>query len=456
MISRRHLLRGAAACALLPTLAPGRAAAAGDPFMKLDATAQAALVSSGEASAAELVAASVSRIEALNPALNAVVTTSYEQALAVATSGPPAGPFQGVPYLIKDLVDQAGVRTTRGSKLFANAIAEAHSPSVKAQLGLGLISLGKSNTPEFGFLPTTESVLLGPCRNPWNPEHTAGGSSGGAAAAVASGMTPIASASDGGGSIRIPASCCGLFGLKTSRGRTIANAPPAFAQISVQNIVSRSVRDSATALVGIQAQSDLPVTPLVTGPSDRKLRIALSTRSMLGTAPDPEVAAAIEATAALCESLGHTVEEAQPDFDGPLFADAFLTVWANGAKGLVETATRLSGQDPRDSGLLEPFTLGLADWFDAKPEGHLAASQAVFAQVTQAYATFHERFDVALTPVLGAPPPKIGAMAPTIPFETLEPLLLDYVGYTPMANATGAPAMSVPLTWSAAGLPIGS
>lgn len=458
MLSRRAFLNSSAAavaCAGLPMAAKAKTAA--DPFMKLDATAQAALVATKQATSLELVNAAITRIEKLNPAINAVVTPSFEQARGIAQNGAPSGPFQGVPYLIKDLADQKGVRTTYGSKLFAENIAREHSVSTEAQLSMGLVSLGKSNTPEFGFLPTTESLLLGPSRTPWNTEHSSGGSSGGAAAAVAAGMVPVASASDGGGSIRIPASCCGVFGLKTSRGRTISQSPPGFELIAVRNVVSRSIRDSATVLHGIQATNDLPTVPLLKGPSGKKLRVALNTTDLRGAQPHPDVKAAIEATAKLCEDLGHDVEEARVEIDGDAFADAFLTVWANGAKGVAETAKQLlGGKDPRTLGVLEPFTLGLVDWFESRPADQLEKALAVFDDVTRVFAAHHQKYDVSLTPVLNAPPPKIGYLAPDLPYDTVLERMLSYVGYTPIANATGEPAMSVPLGWSSEGLPIGS
>ena len=457
MLDRRAFLKTTAAgAALAATLPQAPAYAAADPFMKLDATAQAALVRKGEASAAELIDAAIARIEALNPALNAVVAKAYDQAKEIAEAGAPDGPFQGVPFLIKDLSDQENVRTSFGSKFFAGNIAKQSSTTTASQLALGLISLGKSNTPEFGFLPTTESLQLGPCRNPWNTAHSSGGSSGGAAAAVASGMVPIASASDGGGSIRIPASCCGLLGLKTSRGRTIDD-DRYFSLISVRHLVSRSVRDTATFLHGVQAKNDLPPVPLLTGHSGRKLKIAFSLQNALGAAPDPDVAAAIEATAKLCESLGHEVEEARIDYDGEAFVESFLTFWASGAKRITTQATELSGgKNLRDAGVFEPFTWGLVDFFDAQPKEKLEQARAHFAELAAKTKAHHARFDATLTPVLASPPPKIGALAPTVPFQELRKKALDYVSYTPLANATGEPAISVPLGWSSDGLPIGS
>ena len=460
MLSRRNFLKASVATAAVTAL-PNitKSLAATDPFMKLDATAQADLVRKGEVTAGELVEAAISRIERLNPTINALVTPSFDQARDIAKNGATKGPFQGVPYMIKDLVDQDGVRTTKGSKLFESYVAKRNSADTQAQLNLGLISLGKSNTPEFGLLATTEALALGPCRNPWNTEHSSGGSSGGAAAAVASGMIPMANASDGGGSIRIPASSCGLFGLKTSRGRTpVDPRPGSAADIGVIHVVSRSVRDSAIALHGTQLEGPgLPHIPMMTGQQGKKLKIALSTVSFNGTQPQPDVQASIEATARLCEELGHHVEEARLEIDGEEFIDAFLTVWAHGAKGITMLATKLAGgKHPKETGLLEPWTMGLADWFDARPADQVEKAVAVFERTTAQSKAFREQFDVALTPVLTSPAVKIGEQAPTVAFDTLYERTLKYVGYTPLANATGEPAMSVPLGWSKDGLPIGS
>jgi amidase len=219
-LTRRALLARAAtagvAVALAPVIAPQRAFAARDPFWRMDATAQADLVRRGEVSPLELVEAAIERIERLDPVLNAVVAPLFDQARDMARGALPEGPFRGVPYLIKDLNDLAGAPTSNGSRLFADYVAAQSEPYVARTLAAGVIPVGKSNTPEFGLIATTESLQLGPCRNPWNTEFTPGGSSGGAAAAVAAGMVPFAHATDGGGSIRIPASCCGLFGLKPS------------------------------------------------------------------------------------------------------------------------------------------------------------------------------------------------------------------------------------------------
>lgn len=465
-ITRRALLArsiaAAAATALVPTgLIHGASRAhaagrtAGGDLWQLDATAQAGLVRSGEVSALELVDASIARIEAIDGPINAVSTRLFERARDAARGRLPEGPFRGVPFLIKDLNDLAGAPTSSGSRLFADQIATADSGYVARTLTTGLVPVGKSNTPEFGLLGTTESLQLGVCRNPWDTDHTPGGSSGGAGAAVAAGLVPFAHATDGGGSIRIPASCCGLFGLKPSRGRLAPSEAEGPIDIGVQHCVSRSVRDSAALFAGAEYRgSDAALPPVghVTSPGQRRLRIAFATRSYTGAAPHPEVEVAAQRAAALCAELGHEVEEAAPVVDGAAFIDAFMTVWSSWPAAVIEIA-KGRGLDPAD--VLEPWTLSLAELFASKPEGALADAALHFERMGRVYDAFFDRYDLILTPTLSAPPVAIGHQAPTVPFDVLYDRVLDWVAYTPIHNAAGTAAMSVPLAWSAAGLPIG-
>lgn len=453
MLTRRAVLaRSIAAATTLATAPVLRTfAAPTDDFWRLDATAQAELVRRGEASALELVDAAIGRIERIDPEINAVVLELFERARAQARR-PAEGPFAGVPFLIKDLDDLAGTRTSMGSRLFEGYVAEGNGPYVDAALATGLIPVGKSNTPEFGLIGTTESLALGACRNPWNTDHTPGGSSGGAGAAVAAGLVPFAHATDGGGSIRIPASCNGLFGLKPSRGRP-GMAPTRDAQITVQFCVSRSVRDSANLFAATErAGGTHPLVGRVAGPADRRLRIAFSTRSYTGAAPHPDVEAAAHRAAKLCAELGHEVVDAAPAIEGEPFVDSFLTVWSALAAGVLGAA-RERELDP--SAVLEPWTLGLAAHHASLPLGAEERAIEHFAALQRAYEAFFDRYDVVLTPTLAAPPVRIGEQAPTLPYEELEARVFDWVAYTPIHNATGSPAMSVPLGISADGLPIG-
>lgn len=299
-----------------------------------DATETAAAIRTGAVSALEVVDAAIARAEALDPKLNFLVTDDYERARARARAPLGDGAFAGVPFLIKDLDDFAGLPTRLGTRATAGAAAASRqAPLIDGMLATGLNPIGKSATPEHGFLPTTEPLAFGPTRNPWDPSRSAGGSSGGAASATAAHVVPFAHASDGGGSIRIPASCCGLFGLKTSRDRTLATDPGHFPMpLSVQLCVSRSVRDTATLLAAVEAKnSGLPPVGLIGGPSSRRLRIGMVLDSVSGQAPDRDVAAAIEGVAVLLGELGHHVEPTA--WPAPIvgMSDAFLLTWSQGA-----------------------------------------------------------------------------------------------------------------------------
>lgn len=422
---------------------------------EMDGVAQAGLVRDKKLSPLELVEAAIKRVEQVNPEINAVVTDFFAEARQKAKAPLPDGPFAGVPSFIKDLNDYKGARRTSGSRLFADYISPETEPLMKAQEEAGFIWLGKTNTPEFGLISTTESLLLGPCRNPWNPEHSVGGSSGGAAAAVASGIVPIAHASDGGGSIRIPASCCGVFGLKPSRGRmpVVQEMPGA---IGVEHCVSRSVRDSAVLFAATERNDDAaPLKPvgLVERPPMRPLKIAFSTLSYLGDKPSDDVEIAMQDVAKLCANLGHEMIEVESPYAGEELLDAFITVWSSGPAQLVQLA-QSKGLKPED--VLEPWTLGLAEMFLNKPAGAMEEALQYFQKASSQLHQFFAGYDAWLTPVLASAPPKLGEQGPNVPFDMLFQRVTDYVAYTPIHNVAGTPAMSVPLSWSNDGLPIGS
>lgn len=464
-MKRREFLLGSSTLALT-AMSMRTSQAMTDEFVSYDGMGQAALVRTGQVSSLELVEAAIRRIEKINPILNAVVHKLYDKGRAAAQAPLPDGPFQGVPYLIKDLSELDGAPLTFGSKLFQNNIANMDNGSVERAKQAGLVIIGKTNTPEFGFISTTESQLLGAARNPYSTAHHTGGSSGGAAAAVAAGLVPFAHASDGGGSIRIPASVNGLVGLKPSRGRLFIKQPtPGDVDIVVRLAVSRSVRDTAQILNASEnkgSDAPLPPTGFVDGPSKKRLKIAFSTRTVTGTEPAPDVAAATRKAAALCADLGHDVDTLTQDIVGPEFLFHFLNIWAAGAHLVVENARLIGLMQGRWVGpqkMLEPWTLGLADMFEknrAKDPDVMKKAVAYSAQVEAAYTAFFEDYDVLLTPVLSRPPLLFGTQDSAKSFDELYDSVLDYVPYTPQYNVAGNPAISLPLFTSTEGLPIGS
>ncbi len=443
---------------------PSTAPDSDSDLARLDATAQADLLRAGDLSARDLAEAGIRRIEAVNPAINAVVTTDYDRAVdrgsALDTAGDYSAPFAGVPYLIKDLTDYIGLRTTSGSRLRLDHISTEQPAMVDALAAAGLNTLGKSNTPEYGLLATTESLALGPCRNPWNLEHSSGGSSGGSAAAVAAGLVPFAWASDGGGSIRIPASACGVFGLKPSRGRMLDERDDiATEDIGVRHTVSRTVRDSAklfSLTEGSGGKSPLIPVGHVKGPSDLRLKIAFTTQNLHGEQPEADVEACQEDVAALCENLGHEIVPVDHPLQGKGFLDAFIMLWASGTVGVTEMVEDETGKHASESDLIEPWTWGLADFFRAQSPDALENAIAKLTSARNTMETFMADYDVWLTPVLNSTAPKLGEQAPTVAFDTLLERTLSYVTYTPLQNAAGLPAMSVPLGFGTTGLPIGS
>ena len=434
----------------------------------LDAVAQAELVRTKEVTPAELVEAAIERIERVNPQLNAVVTTLYEQARRAAAGTLPSGPFTGVPFLLKDLVAEcAGVRFTEGSAFVADRYTPAEDSELVRRLKrAGLVIVGKTNTPEFGILPTTEPRLFGPTRNPWARERTAGGSSGGSAAAVAAGLVPMAHGNDGGGSIRIPASCCGVFGLKPTRGRNPLGPGygDLFSGLVAEHALTRSVRDSAV-LLDATAGPDLgdpypappPARPFSeeVGAPPGRLRVALSTVAATGVPVHPDCAAAAREAAALCAELGHDVIEASPDIDGAEVSQAFITLWSAGVAWTIDDWARRTGQTPAPD-RFEPLTWGLYEMGGRRSAATYLLALQDLQRIAREVARFFTTCDVWLTPTLAEPPVPLGSFDPT-PENPLQGLFraAEFVPFTPICNATGQPAMSVPLAWNAAGLPIG-
>lgn len=457
-------------------------------YDRYDAVGLAELISTDQVRCEEVIEAAIQVIERLNPAVNAVIRPRFEAARREAAE-PVAGPLSGVPFLIKDLAFESDAPVAFGSVFFRDYVSDRTSALIERFRNAGLISLGRTNTPEFGLLPTTEPVLHGPTRNPWNPAHSSGGSSGGAAAAVAAGMVPMAHASDGGGSIRIPASACGAFGLKPTRGRTPQRPLSGPDGLPVSLCVSRSVRDSAQlldavhgAVPGDRWHAPAPAASFAEAARrhPRRLRIAYSIHDFRGQRVDPDVAEAVLSTARLCEELGHEVIEDRPAVDGDQMAAAFLLLWAAVPAGvfqliLEEADTRMVGRalrrlgdyramrliarlDSRKSGkpAFEPFTWALARRASATRSGELAMAYAKLQAITYEVADFMEHFDLFLSPVLGSPPVALGDLDQDRDLDELVEQLVDYVAFTPLANFSGFPAMSVPLHWNPAGLPVGS
>jgi amidase len=439
-----------------------------DDLAFLDATAQAGLVRRGEVSPVELVDAAIERIERLNPTINAVVTPMYEQARAAATGELPDGPFTGVPFLLKDLLAcYRGVPMTAGSAFLRDFVPDHDSRLVARLRRAGLIILGKTNTPEFGLLPTCEPRLFGPSRNPWDTERTTGGSSGGSAAAVAAGLVPMAHGNDGGGSLRIPASCCGLFGLKPTRARNPLG--PDFGDVMsglvVEHALTRSVRDSA-ALLDATAGPDVgdpycappPARPFLheVGADPGRLRIAFTVGALTGTPVHPDCVAAVRDAAALCAGLGHDVVEAAPAVDAESVSQAFTTLFLAGHAALVDGLARVTGRHPTPD-QFEPPTWAMLEF--GRQIGASTYLLAVHAlqRAARDVARFFFDHDVWLTPTLGEPPVPLGTFDPA-PENPLQGLIRvsAFMPFTPICNATGQPAMSVPLFWSADGLPIGT
>ena len=457
-------------------------------FDRFDGLGLAQLVRGKEVAPSELCEEAIRRIEQVNPKVNAVILPMYDIARESVHKSLPDGPFTGVPFLLKDMVEEyAGVILTNGSKACRNYIPTQDSEIVQRFKKSGVVILGKTNLPEFGVMGITEPELYGPTRNPWNTVHTPGGSSGGSAAAVASGMVPLASGNDGGGSIRIPASCCGLFGLKPTRGRNPLG--PKVGQIwqgaVVSHVITRSVRDSAAMLDATQG-SDAGAPYVIPAPErpylqeiDRdpvSLKIAYTSVSPIGTKVHPECVKAVEESARFLEQLGHKVEEAQPEVDGKAIANSYITLCLGEVAADIEEMGNILGRKVRTSDVEAlTWTLGLLG---------RTLSACDFAKATRewgvagrAMGRFHQIYDLYMTPTVAYPPMKVGELQPK-PYERLLMKAVNALGlgvifkmsglidqmaeanlsrtpFTQLANLTGQPAMSVPLHWTADRLPVG-
>ena len=442
-----------------------------EDYAAFDATGLAAAIRKGSISASDVLEAAIARAEAANPSLNAVAHRLYDAARAGAAT-PASGPFAGVPWAVKDLGHPvSGAPLTNGSRSFRDAVSSEDAELVRRFRTAGLSIFATSTSPEFGLTVTTESSLYGPTRNPWDLDRSAGGSSGGAAALVAAGVLPAAHATDGGGSIRIPASCCGLFGLKPSRGRTPIGQgrTESWNGLTVSHAVTRSVRDSAALLdctagrepgsrydpphpfdVGFLASLEQPPAKLL----GRTPRVAVMHVPFSGVPVHPECRAAVDAAAKLCGELGLEVKEARPAVDGQALGRAMMAVVSAHTAAAIDAREAELGRRLR-SDELETATHELVEAGRDLKATDLIAADLAFMTAAEAVGRFQECCDLILSPTLAAPPARLGELSLDQPAGAYAAAVGAYSPFTAVYNQTGAPAMSVPLHWSADGLPVG-
>ncbi len=458
-----------------------------DEYRAHDALGLAALVRKGEVTPEELLETAIRRVEQVNPSLNAVIHKLYEMGRQAAQQAPRDAPFAGVPFLVKDLgMEVAGAPMLTGCKGYQGYVSERDSFAVAKMKRAGLVIFGKTNTSEFGITPFVEPELFGPTRNPWNTAHTSGGSSGGSSAAVASGMVPLATGNDGGGSIRIPASCCGLFGLKPSRGRVSwsALAGEMWNGAAVENCLSRSVRDSAAYLDVIQGTApgdpyeiQAPQRPylqeVTTSPG--RLQIGFTAMHTLGMPVDPACQAALQKAVELLRAEGHSVEEVNLPYLKEDLTEAFLVIIAGEIAGALSVLGRWLGRKVRPSDV-EASTYALSLLGKSFTAGDYAFAKQKWGEITHRISGFYEKYDLLLTPTLALRPIRIGELQPGAAERrlmtvvntfglggavraTINQLAEDiyrYMPWTAFANLTGQPSMSVPMHWTAEeNLPVG-
>ncbi len=436
-------------------------------LIEYDALGLAACVADGDISVAELLEATLARVAEVNPRINALVTPMYEEARRVVADGVSPGPLAGVPFLLKDLrALYAGVATTSGSRFFRDYVPDHDSELVARYKRAGLVIFGKTNTPEFGCCPSTEGALFGATRNPWNTDHSAGGSSGGAAAAVASRILPAAHASDGGGSIRIPASCCGVFGFKPTRGLNPAGPDhgEAWNGLSAEHAVTISVRDSA-ALLDVScgpAPGDPYWGPPIEGTflaaSQRppgRLRVAVQRHALTGAPVHADCIAAVDDAVELLTGLGHVVEEAVPDYDVARIGAAYPLLIAANVQAAIDQRAEETGIEPSAEFIERVIHVLGAMGHDRNAVDLVRAIWAMHA-TGRRVAPFFEQYDVLLSPVVATPPPLIGVLdTSSSDVDAYLQAVFAFIPFTSLANVAGTPAMSVPLYWNSDGLPIG-
>jgi amidase len=426
----------------------------------LDAVEQANMVRSKQVSPLDLVDAAIARIEQFNPVINALASYDFERARKCARAHPTDGLFAGVPTLVKDLLPYPQLTVEFGSRVFKGNVAQEGSDYATAIDRGGLIVLGKSATSEFGLLGTTESLANGPTRNPWNSLLSPGGSSGGAVAAVASGMVPIAHASDGGGSIRGPASFCGLFGFKPSRGRTVSAGIPdtmPTSRLLSEHCVSRSVRDSATWLTMTETASAALTNPIALSKRsiNPRLRIGFYTNDNFGRKPHADVILALNHAIQLCAALGHHVEETSgPQYNADAVSQAFFNLTSLVISGMFEQLHSSMGASFQDT-LAEPYTRDLVAYARRPPMHQVAQQISILDDAQRAAELEMSKFDVLLSPTVPIPGFALGSVGPTANTSDLIEFTKRIAGYTVTASLAGWSAMSVPLYWTSDGMPIG-
>ncbi|MGO4449888.1 amidase family protein [Phyllobacterium sp. TAF24] len=424
-----------------------------------DATETAAMIQRGDITALEAVEAAISRAEALQPKLNFLVSSCFDQARERAKAPELSGPFAGVPYLIKDMVDYAGQVTRMGSNATRNfPPAKASIPYVQAVENLGVVVIGKTTLGEFGLLPTTEPLAFGPTRNPWNTNVSTSGSSGGAGAAVAAGIVPFADGSDGGGSIRHPASACGLFGLKPSQGRLVGPTPVSGPiDITVKHCLTRSVRDSATMFAATERTGDDAVHPpigKIEGPANRRLKIGFVNGGVTGNKAHPDVQRGMDDTCRLLQELGHHVEETSWAIDGEVLTRDFIDCYAKAVAEGTEMFRQLTGVEPNTT-MFETTTLGLREMGLKLTSDDIAALLERRQANMVIYEAWLKQFDLILSPVFLTPPIPLGEITGDLSADEALDRTVHFINGAYLQNYIGAPAASIPLHWTEDNLPVG-
>lgn len=438
-------------------------------ILALDGVGQGEAISRGEVSPSDLVEAVIANIEAVDPELNSVVIPMFDEARRTAKQPLPSGPLAGVPFLLKNIVaEYRGSLYTASSPTLAGYVSDTDSELVRRYRAGGLVVAGKTNTPQFAVGPTTEPLMYGATRNPWDTGRSAGGSSGGSAAAVAAGLVALAHGNDGGGSIRIPASCCGLVGLKPTRGRNPLG--PKYGEVwgglIAEHVLSRSVRDTAAALdltAGPDAGAPYWAAPdsqtylEATKQNPDRLRIGFTDRTYSGEAIDPECRDSVRETARWCEQLGHDVEEVTLPIDGDLLFRNFTAVLAASASTVLRDMRRRT-EERLDESHFEPLFWGLANVGDRMTAAEYMLTWQELHALGRQVGEFHSRYDVLLTPTLGKPPVPLGtfAMEPWGDPFAMRQQMWSFAPFTQLQNVTGQPAISLPLHLSSSGLPLGS